>query len=99
MTAGSAPPAGTGINASTRSIVGASIDVSCLGVVGNVRNCRIANPEAVAVLTRERLLAEPGMKDIGLTLPMQRVINARFALRSREQGLIVSSSFDGLYRV
>jgi hypothetical protein len=36
---------------------------------------------------------------IGLTLPMQRVINGRFALRSREQGLIVSSSFDGLCRL
>ena len=34
---------------------------------------------------------------LGLTLPRQRVINARFALRSREQGRIVPSSFDGLY--
>ena len=42
---------------------------------------------------------ESSEKAVGLTLPMQRVINARFALRSREQGLIVSSSFDGLCRV
>lgn len=79
--------------------MGASVDVSCLRMVGNVKNRPKANPEAVAVLTKERRLAKLGMKDIGLTLPMQRVINARFALRGREQGLIVSSSFDGLYRV
>jgi hypothetical protein len=70
-----------------------------IGTLGNVKNCQKGNPEAVAILTKERLLAKPGGKDIGLTLPMQRVINARFALRSREHRLIVSSSFDGLYRL
>lgn len=70
-----------------------------IGTLGNVKNCQKRNPEAVAVLRKERLLAKPGVKDIGLTLPMQRVINARFALRSREHRLIVSSSFDGLYRL
>jgi hypothetical protein len=58
------------------------------------------DPEAVASWRKTDSWAKPqGEISVGLTLPMQRVINARFALSSREQGLIVSSSFEGLYRV